>query len=283
MRLDYVRIDGFKNLKRVEVDFDESQLTTVIIGENGTGKSNLIEALVRIFRDIDLDERTPFAYELRYAIGNKRIELMKTDPNARRPTSIRVGEYAVSLRELRSQPGTLLPGMVFGYYSGESQRLEALFDKHQRRYYDEIMKRNDPGLRPFFYCRQAYSPLALLANFAFPNERRREFLRYHLRITDFHSALIVLHKPRWTSREGDPRFWKARGLVQTFLSDLWDVALAPIRSAGERFVNDYRSQGRTEDRIYLYHLTRTGWADWRKSPVPKRCSFSGLRAPISPI
>jgi predicted ATP-dependent endonuclease of OLD family len=49
MRLDYVRIGGFKNLNGVEVDFEESQLTTVIIGENGTGKSNLIEALVRIF------------------------------------------------------------------------------------------------------------------------------------------------------------------------------------------------------------------------------------------
>jgi predicted ATPase len=252
MRLDYVRIDGFKNLNGVEVDFKESQLTTVIIGENGTGKSNLIEALVRIFRDIDLGERTPFSYEVRYLIGNNTIGLAKSDPNARSPTTILVNGENRSLRELRSQPGTLLPGMVFGYYSGGSHRLEALFDKHQRRYYDEILKRDDPGLRPFFYCRPAYSPLALLANFAFPSERRREFLRRYLRITDFHSALIVLHKPRWTSREGDSRFWKARGLVQTFLSDLWDVALAPIRSANERFIDDYRSQGRSEDRLYLY-------------------------------
>ena len=82
MRLDYVRIDGFKNLNGVEIDFDKRQLTTVIIGEYGTGKSNLIEALVRIFRDIDLGERTPFAYRLAYLIGNNRIELTKTDPGA---------------------------------------------------------------------------------------------------------------------------------------------------------------------------------------------------------
>ena len=36
MRLDYVFIDGFKNLNGIEIDFDESQLFTVIIGENGT-------------------------------------------------------------------------------------------------------------------------------------------------------------------------------------------------------------------------------------------------------
>jgi AAA15 family ATPase/GTPase len=73
MRLDYVRIGGFKNLNGVEVDFEESQLTTVIIGENGTGKSNLIEALVRIFRDIDLGERTPFSYEVHYLIRSNMI------------------------------------------------------------------------------------------------------------------------------------------------------------------------------------------------------------------
>jgi ABC-type multidrug transport system ATPase subunit len=41
-------------------------------------------------------------------------------------------------------------------------------------------------------------------------------------------------------------------LVRSFLSDLWDVALAPIQSANERFIDDYRSQGRTEDRLYLF-------------------------------
>jgi predicted ATPase len=252
MRLDYVRIDGFKNLKGVEVDFDESQLTTVIIGENGTGKSNLLEALVSIFRDIDLGERTPFAYELRYRIGNNAIELAKLDPSARSATAVRVNGQSRSMRELRSQSETLVPGMIFGYYSGESQRLETLFDKHQNRYYKQVLNSKDPGLRPFFYCRPAYSPLALLANFAFQDEQRRAFLQRYLRIAAFHSALIVLHKPGWKSREGDARFWKARGLVQKFLNDLWEVALAPIRSANERFTDDYRSQGRIEERLYLY-------------------------------
>lgn len=132
----HVRIDGFKNLNGIEVDFDESQLTTVIIGENGTGKSNLIEALVRIFRDIDLGERTPFSYEIHYLIGNNTIELAKADPTAPSPTTILVNGENRSFRELRSEPGRLLPGMVFGYYSGGSHRLESLFDKHQRRYYD---------------------------------------------------------------------------------------------------------------------------------------------------
>ena len=53
MRIDRVYIDGFRNLKDVEADFDEVCLTTVIIGQNGAGKSNLIEAIVEIFRHLD--------------------------------------------------------------------------------------------------------------------------------------------------------------------------------------------------------------------------------------
>src|SRR3954451_1210783 len=52
MRIDYLRIKRFKNLRDTSIDFDETELSTVLIGENGTGKSNVIEALATIFRDL---------------------------------------------------------------------------------------------------------------------------------------------------------------------------------------------------------------------------------------
>jgi hypothetical protein len=44
------------------------------------------------------------------------------------------------------------------------------------------------------------------------------------------SVLFVLRQPPWKSKaaDGDPRFWKARGVVRDFLSRLYDVALAPV-------------------------------------------------------
>src|SRR5437764_396420 len=55
MRLDYLKIDSFKNLNNFEVDFEETagEPVTVLLGRNGSGKSNLIEALVIIFRDLN--------------------------------------------------------------------------------------------------------------------------------------------------------------------------------------------------------------------------------------
>ena len=45
----YIR-SRFKNLENVKVDFDENHLMTVVVGRNGSGKSNVLEALVSIFR-----------------------------------------------------------------------------------------------------------------------------------------------------------------------------------------------------------------------------------------
>src|SRR5262244_3128131 len=80
MRLDRVYIDGFKNLKNVEVDLDEDRLTTVVIGQNGTGKSNLIEAITDVFRFVDLNRGEPaFRYEIDYRIGNNKVRLTNRD------------------------------------------------------------------------------------------------------------------------------------------------------------------------------------------------------------
>lgn len=93
MRLDYLKIGSakdspthqFKNLKDVCIDFDEHQSITVVIGWNGTGKSNVLEALAIIFRDlIRKDKKPAFAFELKYEIGsgiNKKYVTIQADPD----------------------------------------------------------------------------------------------------------------------------------------------------------------------------------------------------------
>jgi predicted ATP-dependent endonuclease of OLD family len=66
MKLDKLTIYNFKNLQDFEIDFNEKSLVTVLIGQNGTGKSNLLEALAIIFRDLDLGETPTFKYQIGY-------------------------------------------------------------------------------------------------------------------------------------------------------------------------------------------------------------------------
>ena len=90
MRLDHVYIDGFKNLKDVDIDFDEERLTTVVIGQNGAGKSNLIEAITDVFRFVDMNRGVlRFRYEIDYRIGARKVRLSNREG---RPLVIADGE-----------------------------------------------------------------------------------------------------------------------------------------------------------------------------------------------
>jgi ABC-type dipeptide/oligopeptide/nickel transport system ATPase component len=148
MRLDHVYIDGFKNLKGVDIDFDEERLTTVVIGQNGAGKSNLIEAITDVFRFVDMNRGEPrFRYEIDYRIGTRKVRLSNCEG---RSLVIADGER-LSRTAFENRQNEIFPDLVFGYYSGGSRRLEKLFDSHQRRYYDAIKTNDDAGHagRPF--------------------------------------------------------------------------------------------------------------------------------------
>jgi len=52
MRLKSVYISQYKNLKDFTLSFDGNSFIDVFVGKNGTGKSNLFEALIEILRHL---------------------------------------------------------------------------------------------------------------------------------------------------------------------------------------------------------------------------------------
>ncbi|MFL9609636.1 hypothetical protein ACKF11_06070 [Methylobacillus sp. Pita2] len=77
MQLLRIRIPSFRNLRGLDIAFEthlqaaagapaDAQPKPIrshaLIGQNDTGKSNLIEALITIFRDVDLDHEAEFDY-----------------------------------------------------------------------------------------------------------------------------------------------------------------------------------------------------------------------------
>ena len=229
MRLDKLWIKEFKNLRDFDIDFDEEQMTTVLIGHNGTGKSNLIEAIVIIFRDLDLGRRPAFSYNLTYFCRGWKIQI-KADPEKKtNRTVITVDGERISFTKFTKQPERIyLPKYVFAYYSGTSNRLGMLFDKHEERFRGRLLRYTDKPLRPLFYARNFHSQYVLLSFFSFEDKKSNEFLEEKLGISGLESVLFILKKPTWPSKEGDRRFWNARGVVQGFLSELYNHSLAPI-------------------------------------------------------
>lgn len=270
MHLQRIKIRDFKNLQNFEIQFNEyikhadgraedrqaePIRTHAVIGQNATGKSNLIEAIITIFRDLDLNNDASFDYELDFKIRGHEIRLVADLAKQRRPTVVINGKSS-SQTYLSEHAREYLPSHVFAYYSGKNERLESLFQAHQKQFTRVLKQDRDDLVRRLFYCRGGHSQLILLACLLSDDPVFANLLD-NLNIVSLESALFVLKQPH-TLRdldkkdilEGDPRFWFARGtVISEFLDKLWQVAWAPIEDTKDKLI-DFR--GRTERQKLLY-------------------------------
>lgn len=268
MRLDKLTIGSpkhspshqFKNLKDVTIDFDQDHWVTVVIGWNGTGKSNVLEALAIIFRELISPKKAPkidFAFRLSYRMGSEpEVSHIQIDHDPDRVSDpfhiIITNKNSLEQKEILSdlldeeisdgnqiklhsflRDDRYLPRYVFSYYSGESSRMHDIFEPYLKWYDEQLRRGKDPGLKRLFYALPVHSQFVLLAFLIHQNDDVRKFLKEHLGLdpTDgLESVLFVLRQPPWktNAKDGDPRFWGARGVVSKFLSRLYDIALAPI-------------------------------------------------------
>lgn len=294
MQIQRLKLREFRNLRDFEIHFTGSAADAdgterrfkshAVIGQNGSGKSNLLEAIVTIFRDLDLNLIPAFDYELDYEVRGYRIAIKA---GAASPPRVEINGEPTDPWELsdthRRNPATgqaergkarrYLPSNVFAYYSGKSGRLEALFQEHQRHFIDNLnaqeledldreafdeRQESDGLLRRLFYCRHPHSRLVLLALLLAPEQPLRQVLD-DLKIVDVDSALFVLKQPyRLTGesltpediRQGNVRFWYDRTrFTDELLDKLWELAVAPIDHIEEKVI-DFR--GRVEEQALLY-------------------------------
>ena len=244
MQLKHLSVRHFRNLRDVALDFSthlplapgaatdavpKAIRSHALIGQNGTGKSNLIEALITIFRDIDLDREAALDYALEYGIRGHTVRVEADTAKQRRPFVWVDGKAESQGHLLKNRE--LLPSHIFAYYSGRNERIEALFQEHQRRFnrrqeivaeevlpaellrsftgsdadiqaMEEAKKREasrlqqlgDDRLRRLFYCRGGHSQLVLLACLLSDDPVFQKVLN-NLHIESLESALFVLKEP----------------------------------------------------------------------------------------
>ena len=294
----------FKNLKNVTIDFDENEWITVVIGWNGTGKSNVLEALAALFRDLIMEkdqwgnkDKPSFAYIVRYFCHGKDIEI-DADPDREK------NAYQISYRELhpvqreqeheqselfdsdkpvqntlqplrfsdfKKQQDQFLPKYIFGYYSGNSDRLQAVFRPYLQQYDKKLRnaKSEDPGLRRLFYALPVHSQFVLLAFVLQQDELVQSFLDNQLGLDvnrdseSIDSVLLVLNEPSWNlnkskapkgeygaCKDNPDIFWGAEGVVRKFLDRVHNVATAPIRNTRKDDSTFWNKKSR--EYVYLF-------------------------------
>jgi predicted ATPase len=273
MKLKRLKINSdFKNLAGVELHFSETESRTVIIGQNGTGKSNILEAIVHIFLRMDDGLPPDFSYELEYKLGDESLETwVKVEADLAQSEIYKIQAFTLDDQGRASEPENLtikkvkrddeglaryLPRNVFAYYSGPSDRLENLFFQKRKDFYHDVIKKDSnirDNIRPFFYAKAFHSQFSLLAFFSargFPHAR--QFLKRELAISDFESATFYFKDPEEWGNKNANDFWGAKGAVREFLELLKKYSVGPI--SAEEPIQDLFSSKPKKREVVSYHI-----------------------------
>ena len=224
MDLKYVHIAGYKNLVDTTLAFETSETPITIIGNNGTGKSNLIEALLHIFVGLYYDKPPEFDFHIQYEAHNKAIEIRN---------SIESGRYEVTVdgalwsktqfnRRVR-QPSQMppFPSQVFTYYSGTCDRVENIVKKYNRSYLHKLRRQSDDLERQFVFSDISQAEWILLGLIA----HRHHSLLEEMGIGQLNELKLTVQPPDSYVRDrDDPAFWGTMGGIREFLADLDNVA-----------------------------------------------------------
>lgn len=129
MKLKRLKIKKFKNLKDIEINFSSNY--SIFIGENGSGKTNILEALSLIFDDLyKATKNFTSEYELEYEIKGKIILIVYENSSL----NINIDSLPSSQQQLKEN----LPDHIFLIYTGNDKKLEEIYSRIK----DDYVKKN---------------------------------------------------------------------------------------------------------------------------------------------
>ena len=142
MRIKKVKIGEYKNLKNFTLDFDGTSFIDVFVGKNGSGKSNLFEALIDIFRHLhENDHNVKFDYTLEYTIDNSDVYIQWKW----------IDEVFVNSnqREVSKVTKDKLPDNILIYYSGHNTKVTDLVQEYEEKFKKGLRMANTGDTREF--------------------------------------------------------------------------------------------------------------------------------------
>ena len=200
VRLKRLYIKKYKNLIDFDIDFQTGNGLSILVGNNGSGKSNVLEALSGIFANAYAAQRThKFIYSLTYEIKGKEVKLEQTIYRCQYYVNGRV----IAIRELIKQG--LLPSNVIALYSGEDKRWWYNF---YEPFYFKFIKSIKTGTSnivspKMYYINKYYWDIALLSLIYSTAEDDKAFLRNTIGTESMDHILLFYTKAVTNSCESE--------------------------------------------------------------------------------
>ena len=179
MKLKSVYIEKYKNLSPLTIDFELGNGLTMLVGNNGSGKSNVLEAISGIFHDLfkGKDSRKiKCDYKLQYTLNEINCVIEQTNGFLRcYGPKFKRREYFIEENA---------PHNIIGLYSGEEDRLwTSFYETYYKSYIKRIKTNRHQERMRLMLINKYYWNVALLTLLLSGNETLKPFIENDLGIT----------------------------------------------------------------------------------------------------
>lgn len=221
MKIKKLHINNFKNLNNIDIDLSDNEGMTVFVGENGSGKSNILELFSEIFF-------------YRYKFLGKEREKNKIFPRYSIEYSLFDGtEVKLSVGEDNKQNAyteEVLPKRIVAIYTGEEHRL---YDKYYLKHYNLYVRnmiKSMVNLPRMIYLDCRFWNISLFSLLMNNSEESKNFVKDILHIQSINSITFnidfeTLEKYRQTTLTAMFNIIKTQGKLTFSLEEirkLWE-------------------------------------------------------------
>ena len=186
MKLKSLYIEKYKNLAPLTIDFEAGNGLTMLVGNNGSGKSNVLEAISGIFHDIFKGKdgrKIKCDYKLVYTLNEVNCKIEQKDGFLRC--------YGPKFKRREDFIEENAPNNIIGLYSGEEDRLWTLFYESYYKAYIRRIKTNQHQERMrLMLINKYYWNVALLTLLLSNNETLKPFIENDLGITSISKIVL---------------------------------------------------------------------------------------------
>ena len=225
MRLKRIVVQKYKNLENFKCEFSDSNISA-FIGNNGSGKSNLLEVITEVFsyakkkcEDKLYSIIVPpeiYGCEIEYEKDGMFYSLKYNKPEV----SLHCGEKSLSKREANNA----LPDNILIYYAGETMRQARTAAETFDEKYNNRLKNSDnnsfPGYKYIDYYSVDDLGLLLLTAAVYKGDYYEKLLTL-LKCEEILPEInIMLQNPKGKEQANADTYWGAKGFVQSFLDEL---------------------------------------------------------------
>ncbi len=231
MRLKYIEIGDYKNLNDFKLRLNGASFIDILVGKNGTGKSNFFEALLEIFQHLlEVDYIIEFPYKLGW-IKNGVEHFIHWDGAIWKNSD---GD------ETTKPTLEILPENILIYYSGHNTNISGVIKKYENAHQSILNSRrrstvfSPDTIRKFIGIGSEYKSIIIAVMLLQQdNVLAKQFIKEKLGISEIAPEIsITFKRPNYALNNRalafnefktpvQKRFWGAEGFFEDFLELLW--------------------------------------------------------------